>query len=172
MRKNARQRMIVDARLQFRLIARVAAYWFFSLVAVALILLSWQIAQGPFGPFLDPARYNELWYNYLAMALASLLFLPVLLADTVLISNRFAGPLDRVRRQMRALAEGQKVERIEFRKRDAWAGLANDFNAVVDAFERLRVDDGGERQAKISLPRREPDAVPACPVSSCEPVAG
>ena len=132
-----RKSMIVDPRMQGALVLRVVAYWFFSLIAIGLILLAWDIAQGPWGPFSNPARLGPLWEKYCSVVLASLLILPVLVVDTVLVSGRFAGPLYRVRGQMRALAAGEPVEPIRFRKSDSWSDVARDFNAIVERMAEL-----------------------------------
>ncbi len=138
MRLIPRNRVFVNARMQGALLLRVAAYWFFSLVAISLVILCWDIAQGPWGPFFDPARFGSLWNQYGCVIIASLFILPVVLTDTVLTSNRIAGPLVRVREAMRDLAAGQKVAPLKFRKRDLWYGVAEELNAVVDYVERLK----------------------------------
>jgi hypothetical protein len=158
-----RKRILVDAKLQGRLVLRVAAYWFLSLLAVGLMLVTWDIAQGLSGPYFEPGRAHTLWYTTLTMAVASVLLLPVLLADTLLFSNRFAGPLYRVRKQMRALTAGEPVEPIEFRKKDDLAGLAEEFNALVAYVERLKQQPSTAPAACENQPRREPDRPGACP---------
>jgi hypothetical protein len=163
MRCTPRKRMIVDARLQGALILRVVAYWFLSLVAVGLMLITWDIAQGLQGPYIDPARSNQLWYTALTITLASVLLLPVLLADTVLFSNRFAGPVFRFRKELRALTAGEKVEPLRFRKKDDWAGLDAEFNALVEYVERLKHEHRSAAGAAPSQPQREPDRPVACP---------
>lgn len=138
MRFNPRNRVFVNARMQGALVVRVAAYWFFSIVAVGLILLCLDIAQGPWGPFFDQVRFGRLWEQYASVAIASFFILPVILADTVLTSNRIAGPLVRVRAAMRALAAGQPMTPLQFRKHDLWYGVAEELNAVMDYVERLK----------------------------------
>lgn len=130
--------MIVDPRMQGALVVRVVAYWLFSVLAVGLILMCWDLALGPWGPFFAPHRLNALWDRYAPMIVASILILPVVLADAVLMSNRIVAPLDRVRGRMRALAAGETVEPLSFGKHDPWDALAADFNAVVDYNANLK----------------------------------
>jgi hypothetical protein len=47
------------------------------------------------------------------------------------LSNRFVGPLVRLRRSMRKLARGEHVDPICFRDNDFWHDFANEFNAVA-----------------------------------------
>ena len=56
--------------------------------------------------------------------------LPILLLDVLITSNRFAGPLYRLRRSMRALAAGEHVQPVVFRDGDFWHEIADEFNAV------------------------------------------
>ena len=57
--------------------------------------------------------------------------LPVLLYDLAKYSNRFAGPVYRLQRNLNALAEGQSVAPMSFRENDYWQALAESFNKVA-----------------------------------------
>ena len=129
---------MVDAKVQGALILRIVLYWFFCVVVVGLILLCLDIANGPVGPLFNQFRLESLWVQYGAVVVASVMILPVLLADTILTSNRFAGPLFRVRRSMRALAAGEPVQPIHVRKKDLWPDVAEEFNAVLAYVEYLQ----------------------------------
>lgn len=120
------------------MILRVVAYWIFSVMAIGLLIVLWDVGQGPWGPLFDPARYHLLREKYTSMLIASLLVLPVLVADAWIQSSRYAGPIFRLRRCLRELAAGKPVEHIRFRKRDHWASLAGEFNELVDYVERLK----------------------------------
>ena len=50
------------------------------------------------------------------------ILLPVFLYDTVKLSNRFAGPVIRLRRAMQAISQGNAVEKLQFRENDFWRG--------------------------------------------------
>jgi len=56
------------------------------------------------------------------------------IVDVVRLSNRFTGPLLRLRRSMRALARGEQVEPIRFRDNDFWHDFAEEFNALAARF--------------------------------------
>ena len=91
--------------------------------------------------------------------------LPMVVADVIRVSNRFAGPLVRLRRSMRALARGEHVEPIHFRKGDFWQEFAEEFNAVA-----ARVQ--GERpNAEPTLREEEATASESVPSEELEPVA-
>lgn len=62
-----------------------------------------------------------------------ILFLLALLG--LMISNRIAGPIHRLRGHMRSISEGGPIEKIGFREKDHFSGLAEDYNQVL---ERLK----------------------------------
>ncbi len=138
MRLNPRKRLLVDTRVQGALILRMLLYWFFCVVVVGLIMLCLDVVNGPVGAMFNQFRFESLWAQYGAFVIASVMILPVLLADTILTSNRFAGPLYRVRRSMRALAAGEKVQPVQLRKKDLWPDVAEEFNAVLAYVEFLK----------------------------------
>ena len=59
------------------------------------------------------------------VVIVSLLLLPLVIFDMIRFSNRFVGPLLRLRRSMRQLARGQRVEPLKFRSNDLWQDLAD-----------------------------------------------
>jgi hypothetical protein len=127
-RKSVRKRMFVDRKVQGALVARVVTYWVLSVISIALMLLCWNVITGPAHGL--QKNFDNMWFVYGPAAIASFLLLPVVIADIVRISNRFVGPLLRLRRSMRALARGEYVEPIEFRSTDFWYDFADDFNAI------------------------------------------
>ncbi len=56
---------------------------------------------------------------------------PAFALDTIRFSNRFVGPIARLRRHMRELAAGEKVSSLAFRDNDFWADVADEFNTVA-----------------------------------------
>jgi hypothetical protein len=153
---NSRKRITVEGPSQRALVLQVVVYWVFSLVAIGLLTIVWNLGPGPGGPFLDLARYDALLETYTHLIVAALFVLPVLMIDAWIHSNRFAGPVYRLRRCLRELAAGKPVEHVQFRKRDYWQGLGDDLNAVIDQMARLKADAGTS-------------AAPAEPIDAPEP---
>ena len=97
---------------------------------------------GPATLVTGPARvfythFDDMWFFYGPAAVASALLMPMVILDIVRVSNRFVGPLVRLRRSLRELARGEKVEPIRFREGDFWQEIAEEFNAVAARFERV-----------------------------------
>ncbi len=138
MRLTPRKRYLVDSKLQGALSMRTVGYWCFCVLATGLILLCWEVATGPHRPFLSYFSMHEIVQRHGAVALASILLLPILLLDVLITTNRFAGPIYRMRRSMRALAAGEHVQPITFRDGDFWHEVADEFNAVAAYVEGLK----------------------------------
>ena len=131
--KSMRKQLFVDPKVQGALVLRVVFYWFFCLLAIALMLLCWRIVTGPARIFYK--HFDDMWFFYGPPAIASLLLLPLVIVDVLRLTNRFAGPMLRLRRAMKAAARGEQVERLEFRKDDFWRDLAEDFNTLVSRIQ-------------------------------------
>ncbi len=131
--KHVRKQLFVDPKVQGALVARVLLYWIVCLITITLMLLCWNVLTTPrmFYTFLD-----EMWHQYAPALLASFILLPMVVVDVIRLSNRFAGPLFRLRRSMRALARGEHVEPIRFREGDFWHEFAEEFNAVVARLQK------------------------------------
>jgi hypothetical protein len=104
-------------------------------MTITLMLLCWRIVTGPARFFYT--HFDEMWFNFGPALIASLVLLPLVVMDIVRLSNRFVGPLVRLRRGMRALARGEAVQPIQFRQGDFWQDFAEEFNGVVARMQAL-----------------------------------
>jgi methyl-accepting chemotaxis protein len=138
--------LFVDRQVQGALLFRIAVYWCFSVLAVCLITLCVQAISYPDRQFLEYFAFTDFFVQYAPIVLASLVLVPLIMFDVVATSNRFVGPLLRMRRSMRALAGGQEVEPIYFREKDFWQDVAQEFNLVVGHVEELKQELAETRQ--------------------------
>ncbi len=149
-----RRQLFVDPEVQGALVARTIIYWVTCTLSIALLLLCWQVLIGPVRPL--SFHLENMWFFYGPALIASVIVLPVAIMDTIRVSNRFAGPLTRLRHGMRALAKGRSVPPMEFRRDDFWYEFAEEFNAVVREVEELRQREREteklEESADSSLP--------------------
>ncbi|TWT86834.1 hypothetical protein Mal64_36640 [Pseudobythopirellula maris] len=129
-KKIRRKIEFVDREVQGALARRLIGHWFLFLAVVASVafLLRWM--SDPFKPVGEHAV--EAWWSYGPMLLAIACLAPAFIYDSIRLSNRFAGPIYRLRTATHKLAEGGAPEKIEFRGADFWQELAVDFNRVVD----------------------------------------
>ncbi len=114
---------------------RAVEYWFCCVLTVGFALLAWNLLTGP-----DESLHGyfvEAWHYFLVAGVVSLLVLPALVYHALRLSNKFTGPLFRLRRELRRLAAGERVSPIHFRTQDFWSDLADEFNATSDRMEML-----------------------------------
>ena len=143
-----RRQMFVDRRVQGTLIVHSIFYWAFCLISVTLMLLCWRIVTGPARMFYT--HFDEMWFHYGAALVASTLLLPIVVLDIIRLSNRFAGPMARLRRSMHDLAQGEPVQAIHFRDDDFWSELAEDFNKIASRLKLAELAAAGAPPAERS----------------------
>jgi hypothetical protein len=141
-RNYLRKRLYVDPKVQGGLVLRVAFYWFVCLVTITLLVLCWRILTGPVRPF--HAHVSEIGERFGPTFIASLILLPLVIVDIMRFSNRFVGPLVRLRRALRALGRGEQVSPLRFRDGDFWHEFAGEFNAVAKRIEDLSTAEAPE----------------------------
>ena len=151
-----RRRVLVDRKLQGSLLFRVALYWLCCQLSMAL-MLGCCLALDE-SPRSSAAWLQQIWVQYGQALIASLLVLPLVLLDCLVISNKFAGPMLRLRRAMKQLADGQPVAPIRFRRGDFWGEFTTEFNRVL---ARIHVSDAnhveaGPKHCAVTVPDGEP----------------
>ncbi len=150
--KAMRKQLFVDPKVQGALVARVVMYWVVCLVTISLMLLCWRIVTGPARPVYT--HFDDMWFFYGPAAVASFLLLPLVIIDIVRLSNRFTGPMLRLRRSMRALGRGEHVSPLEFRDGDFWQDFAEEFNRVLVRVQSASSSSSGEGDA-VNQPDEE-----------------
>jgi hypothetical protein len=130
-----RKRFFVDFKVQGSLLLRSAMYWAFCLLTISFMLIIWRVVTGP--PELFSKHLVEVWQRFAPALVASCLLLPLVMMDSVRLSNRFAGPIFRLRRAMKALVRGENVQALHFRDGDFWHDLADDFNVVATRLQLI-----------------------------------
>src|SRR5215211_7852890 len=118
MNKCRRRIFFVDRKVQGELLARTAIYWMFWLFSVSLMLVCWNAFMGPKTKFID--LMADLADRYGPALLASLILLPIVMMDVLRMSNRFVGPVSRLRAGLKDLALGKQVKPLNFRDDDYW----------------------------------------------------
>lgn len=142
MKPKLRNKLFIDSSVQMMLVTRVLAHWlvFFFLFFLTLLTIEYFLR--------DPALtifdcMNSVVSKHSMLILVSVALLPVFLYDTIKMSNRFAGPIYRLRKNLKSLAEGKPVEEINFRDKDLWAELSVDFNEVAKKLNQQSNSNSG-----------------------------
>ena len=132
-----RNRLLVDPAVQYSIGLRILLHWMlfiFSLVmsgvAIRMITLAGDV---PFADALKLAIRAQV-----PVIVVATLLIPVFLRDTLRLSNRFAGPMFRLRQAIECLSAGKENRPLKFRKMDFWQPVADSFNLVIYEVETLR----------------------------------
>jgi hypothetical protein len=135
-----RSRLLVDPKVQWSVAGRVGLHWIaflFCLLTIGM-MVQFLLAAGTesFGVALHDSLVNQL-----PILAVMLMLLPVFLRDTLKLSNRFAGPMYRLRSELANLANDQPASPVKFRTGDFWQEVAGDFNHVLGQLERLKSEN-------------------------------
>lgn len=65
------------------------------------------------------------------MLVAMLCLIPIFVQDTLILSNRIAGPICRLRSTIKRIGDGESVPPLAFRKNDMWDDLPDLFNRMM-----------------------------------------
>ena len=123
-----------------------------AFVAVTIIALPcWALLLS--GDFMTPSSQvlKESWKYTVPVLVVLVLLLPAFAWDMVTLSNRFAGPIYRMRDVMRAAAAGEETKPLKFRDGDFWQDVADDLNILLEATR-------DQQQKELSPPGDESDA--------------
>lgn len=129
MKRHSRNRLFIDPKVQGMLMLRCLAYWAAMLMTITVLLITWRSMSGPAKIFYE--HFDELWLQYKMPFMATVFLLPLLLFDIAKLSNRFVGPVIRLRRALREMANGEPIRLIHFRAGDYWSEVADEFNAMA-----------------------------------------
>ncbi len=142
MKKPVRRRKseYIDPEVQGALAKRISVHWMLYTLLAAVLVIGLKWMSDPFTPI--TTHLAEAWWTYGPLLLVLLCLAPVFVYDAVKLSNRFTGPVLRLRNATRVLASGENPGKIRLRDNDFWKDLAEDFNRVVDRYEPEKASDG------------------------------
>lgn len=134
-----RARMYVDKNVQGGILTRVAIHWglFFFTTAFAYIVI--QAIVAPTGSTFV-SRLQGALTEFTILGFLMLSLLPAFMLDFVRFSNRFAGPIVRLRRFLRELGENGDVPPLKFRDDDFWVDVAKEFNVCRERLMRQKLE--------------------------------
>ena len=129
-----RSKILVDPPVQWAIARRIVCHWALFLACLVtisvMVRLMFTAGDHPFGEALSLAIRSQV-----PILVVMLLLMPVFLRDTLKMSNRFAGPMYRLRTALSKISEGETVSAINFRTGDFWQEVAADFNTVAAKYE-------------------------------------
>lgn len=138
MSRSKRKKNFVDGNVQGALLRRIFYHWlsFFGVLGLTVVLMQAMLGD-PSEPLL--LRIQNETGQLFFLGTIMLCLLPAFMLDTIRFSNRFVGPIIRLKRHLQEVPEG-KLERCKFRGDDFWTDLADDFNKVAEIIESQQLE--------------------------------
>ncbi|MFO0923760.1 MAG: hypothetical protein U0905_14870 [Pirellulales bacterium] len=118
-----RKRWLIDFEVQYSLLRQIALHWSAFMLANAVAMFIWfRFFESPLGTWDE--TFTKFASSYFPMLIVSGALLPIFLLETIKLSNRFAGPIMRLKQTIAHAAAGEKVTPLHFRHGDFWTSLA------------------------------------------------
>ena len=130
-----RSRTFIDPEVQTAIVYRVMTYW---LAGIMFILMPLTLSNTLMDPSVHiVSHFCGVVVRYWPILLMMFLLLPLAIYDVNRFSNRFVGPIYRVRKVLEDFEETGKLEHFKFREKDYWQDLATQLNAVSSRISEL-----------------------------------
>jgi hypothetical protein len=149
--KSRRKRTYVNARVQGRIVGRVASYWVLYHIVLWHGLFVFRYAQVRMSSgddqIIQPVGsiYWQFCIDHIPLLMASLLIMPLFMLDFIRLTHRVVGPLVRAGDALQQLMQNKRVPAVEFREGDLLTEFENTFNDFLAYYDE-------QKHAK-SLPR-------------------
>jgi hypothetical protein len=125
----------VDSDVQGKLVKRILFHWCAFFVVTLLCFSAMNAMLGnPERPLFE--RITSPGSGMILLGIIMLSMFPAFALDTIRFSNRFVGPIVRLRRGLRELGDHGPVSELNFRDNDFWSDVADEFNSAVRRIER------------------------------------
>ena len=125
-----RKQYYIDSNVQGALLRRICIHWALFFFVAALAIIGLQALLGdPQKSISERIEFETSEFMFMGIVMISLF--PAFMLDTIRFSNRFVGPIARLRRLLRDLKTG-KTAHCSFRDNDFWSEMALEFNEVAD----------------------------------------
>jgi hypothetical protein len=129
MSKGSRERLYVDKDVQRALVLQLVRHWAVFVAVLTGILLALDSLSEPQRSI--GQHFLSLWQKHAPLLVVAVALFPVFLYDSIKLSNRFAGPIMRLRSALREAAAGDVSRPLVFRKNDFWQDMAESYNALL-----------------------------------------
>ncbi len=163
-----RQQLLVEKDVQVSLILRALLYGAACMTYFTVIQFFTQAMNHP------GIQVSEIFLSLTDEAIywvpGFLVLGPLMVYDMLRITNRVAGPIYSMRREMQAIVAGESGRGLKFRNDDYWDSLATDFNALRKEIIALREENESLRATAVDtevVPHDKPNVTASV---SAEPV--
>ncbi|REJ68250.1 MAG: hypothetical protein DWQ31_09085 [Planctomycetota bacterium] len=121
--------------MQLGIVRRMVFQWFvFFVTAILTLPIFRMVLTGDIDTPLSE-RLAVMAVDAIVLAAVFLTLMPYFAYDTLRASNRFAGPIYRLQKSIRATGFDAPFQPIRFREGDHWLDLADDYNEMVERLQ-------------------------------------
>lgn len=130
-----RRQWYIDPSVQKDLMMRFVYYWASAMLFLTLPIAIVQSVVDPAQSFVQHllGAFATHWPILVSLSI----MLPFAARDMLRLSNRFAGPIYRLRRELNRFVETEEIGEIEFRQGDNWRDIAEGINELVRYVHKL-----------------------------------
>lgn len=136
-----RRSYLADREVQGPLLRQSLTQWFVFAVFGTILFAIFQLLLG--GDLREPAsqRLHVIWPVAASLFASLLMLLPKFVNDSLKLSNRFAGPIVRLRNTLRSIGEGKPYKKISFRNADFWQEIADELDGALTVTRQLALKE-------------------------------
>jgi hypothetical protein len=121
--------------VQLGLLRRLCLYAVYCLITATLLVFFWRLSHGGARPH---QHLLAAVADAAPLLLALVAVLPFVAYDLLKLTNRFAGPVYRVRVTLEHLSRGETIRPVKFRDGDFWCDLAPKLNVLAARLGQLQ----------------------------------
>jgi hypothetical protein len=126
-----RKKTLVDPEVQGGILRKIAIHWGLFFICNAMALMIWiRLFEQPDADW--GQTFGDTLRRFLPFFIITMALIPAFVWDTLKLTNRFAGPILRLRSALSDASEGRSVAPLHFRTNDFWQEIARNFNSVIE----------------------------------------
>ncbi len=145
--KKIKRKYFVDLELQGPMLGRLLVYWFFGMLFISMPAALVYTFLQPDMNFL--LHVVQVWKMHWPIFLMLTVSLPFVLYDMLKFSNRFAGPMFRLRRELGKVVNDGEFSQFKTREKDFWKDIVVGFNHLAERVQSL------EEQLETEKPQKQ-----------------
>lgn len=125
-----RRKALVDPEVQGDVLRKIGIHWVLFFVCNTIALMIWiRLFEQPDADW--GKTFGDSMRRFLPFFIITMALIPAFVWDTLKLTNRFAGPIMRLRASLKEASEGRAVTPLHFRTKDYWQEIAENFNSLV-----------------------------------------
>jgi len=125
-----RRKTLVDPEVQGGVLRKITLHWILFFICNTIALMIWiRLFEQPDADW--GQTFGDTARRFMPFFIITMALIPAFVWDTLKLTNRFAGPILRLRQALAEASQGRAVAPLHFRTNDYWQEIAQNFNAVI-----------------------------------------